>query len=103
MSRDRRYLRIAFSGVCGVVCLLLIVLWVRSYWYCDEIVALKTCVGLVRGQCALFDPNSFRRLLLGCGGMTVIHHQIMEKNSRSLHFLDSIRCSGNYEPARKEL
>src|SRR5262245_14300615 len=25
-------LRIAFSAVCGVLCLLLIVLWVRSYW-----------------------------------------------------------------------
>jgi hypothetical protein len=27
-----RYLRIAFSATCGIVCLLLIALWVRSYW-----------------------------------------------------------------------
>jgi hypothetical protein len=30
-----RYLRIAISVVCGVVCLLLIVLWLRSYWIAD--------------------------------------------------------------------
>jgi hypothetical protein len=28
-----RKLRIAFSAACGIVCLLLIALWVRSYWY----------------------------------------------------------------------
>src|SRR5687768_601998 len=28
----KRKLRIAFSIVCGIVCLLLIALWVRSYW-----------------------------------------------------------------------
>jgi hypothetical protein len=28
-----RKLRIAFSAMCGVICLLLIVLWVRSYWW----------------------------------------------------------------------
>jgi hypothetical protein len=27
-----RYLRIAFSATCGILCLLLIVLWVRSYY-----------------------------------------------------------------------
>jgi hypothetical protein len=30
-----RKLRIAFSAVCGVLCLLLIALWVRSYWWHD--------------------------------------------------------------------
>src|SRR5262245_8434139 len=30
-----RKLRIAFSVTCGVICLLLIVLWVRSYWWHD--------------------------------------------------------------------
>jgi hypothetical protein len=34
-----RKLRIAFSAVCGVFCLLLIVLWVRSYWALDVFVA----------------------------------------------------------------
>jgi hypothetical protein len=31
-----RKLRIAFSAVCGVLCLLLIALWVRSYWKWDS-------------------------------------------------------------------
>jgi hypothetical protein len=30
-----RKLRIAFSAVCGIICLLLIALWVRSYWSYD--------------------------------------------------------------------
>lgn len=30
-----RKLRIAFSVVCGTACLLLITLWVRSYWWAD--------------------------------------------------------------------
>ena len=37
MSSYLRYLRIAFSAMCGVVCLLLIVLWVRSYWRWDAL------------------------------------------------------------------
>ena len=32
-----RYLRIAFSVLCGVGCVLLIVMWVRSYWWNDGI------------------------------------------------------------------
>ncbi len=36
-SRILRRLRIAFSVVCGIVCLLLIVLWVHSYSYRDFI------------------------------------------------------------------
>jgi hypothetical protein len=28
-----RKLRIAFSAVCGIVCVLLIALWMRSYWH----------------------------------------------------------------------
>jgi hypothetical protein len=32
VPRSLRYLRIAFSTVCGVVCVLLIVLWVRTYF-----------------------------------------------------------------------
>jgi hypothetical protein len=31
------YLRIAFSVTCGIACVLLIVLWVRSYTRCDNI------------------------------------------------------------------
>jgi hypothetical protein len=32
----RKYLRLAFSAVCGIVCLLLIVLWVRSYGWVEK-------------------------------------------------------------------
>ena len=32
-----RYLRIGFSVGCGILCLLLIVLWVRSYWYVETV------------------------------------------------------------------
>ena len=39
MNRTRifKYLRIAFSATCLVVCVLLIVLWVRSYWWLNLI------------------------------------------------------------------
>ena len=33
VRRFLRYLRIAFSATCLIACVLLIVLWVRSYWY----------------------------------------------------------------------
>jgi hypothetical protein len=32
-----RKLRIAWSAVCGMICLLLILLWVRSYWWHDRL------------------------------------------------------------------
>jgi hypothetical protein len=38
MSRTLRYLRITFSAPCGIICLLLIALWVRSYWWADELI-----------------------------------------------------------------
>jgi hypothetical protein len=34
-----RKLRIAWSVACGITCVLLIVLWVRSYWWVDQFVA----------------------------------------------------------------
>ena len=37
MSRYLRYLRIAFSATCLIACVLLIVLWVRSYWVWDVV------------------------------------------------------------------
>jgi hypothetical protein len=36
-----RYLRIAFSVTCGIACVLLILLWVRSYWI-DDALSLPT-------------------------------------------------------------
>jgi hypothetical protein len=40
MARPRilRFLRIAVSAAFGILCLLLIPLWVRSYWWRDEII-----------------------------------------------------------------
>jgi hypothetical protein len=35
MRRFLRYLRIAFSATCAIACVLLIVLWARSYWWSD--------------------------------------------------------------------
>jgi hypothetical protein len=40
MRKVLRYLRIAFSATCGILCLLLIALWVRSYW-CHYIVSYQ--------------------------------------------------------------
>jgi hypothetical protein len=37
MRKALRYLRIAWSVGCGILCLLLIALWVRSYWWTDNI------------------------------------------------------------------
>jgi hypothetical protein len=36
-----RKLRIAWSVLCGVLCLLLIALWMRSYWRADSIQAVR--------------------------------------------------------------
>jgi len=63
MPRYLRYLRIAFSCTCGIAVVLLVVLWVRSYWYVDvlcikisssRIVAAQT----LRGTLALDDLPS---------------------------------------------
>jgi hypothetical protein len=37
MPRFLRYLRIAFSATCLIACVLLIVLWVRSFWLLDGV------------------------------------------------------------------
>jgi hypothetical protein len=37
-----RKLRIAFSVVCGILCLLLIALWVRSYWNYERLTCLDS-------------------------------------------------------------
>jgi hypothetical protein len=38
-----RKLRIAWSVACAIACVLLIVLWVRSYWWDDGITCLRNC------------------------------------------------------------
>jgi hypothetical protein len=42
MRRFLRYLRIAFSAACLIACVLLIVLWVRSYWWRDMAAPVMT-------------------------------------------------------------
>ena len=37
MRHSLRYLRIAFSATCLIACVLLIALWMRSYWWMDRI------------------------------------------------------------------
>ncbi len=40
MRKYLRYLRIAFSATCLIACVLLIVFWVRSYWWIDALFGL---------------------------------------------------------------
>jgi hypothetical protein len=54
-----RKLRIAFSAACGIICLLLIVLWVRSYWWTDQLTHQNSSTKFV----AVTTGNG--RLLLG--------------------------------------
>jgi hypothetical protein len=35
MRKSLRYLRFTWSGLCVIACVLLVVLWVRSYWWMD--------------------------------------------------------------------
>ena len=55
-----RKLRIAWTAICGIACLLLIVLWVRSYWRLDMLqvtlvsgnkAILMSCQGAMRLSC----------------------------------------------------
>jgi hypothetical protein len=41
---NNRKLRIAFSATCGIICLLLIALWVRSYWVAEELIRARQTV-----------------------------------------------------------
>src|SRR5262245_28443668 len=57
MNRPRlfRGIRIAWSVGCGVLCLLLIALWVRSYWWVEEIIGDISGERIVVGS----SPGSF--------------------------------------------
>jgi hypothetical protein len=66
--------RIAFSACCGVLCLLLIGLWVRSYWWADyatkSVLGHKLRVVSCRGQIGLGQIDAFllpRELTDRCG------------------------------------
>ncbi len=62
MRKWLRYLRISFSVLCGIFCLLLIALWVRSFWRVDTFTHtdtwLITKIFTVSGRyLVLKDPN----------------------------------------------
>lgn len=60
MARTLRYLRIAFSVVCGILCLLLIALWVRSYWWWDNLnVGARHSIDSVGGQLMVEEEIAF--------------------------------------------
>jgi len=42
MSGYLRHLRIVWSAACGIACVLLILLWVRSYWWIDHLQRLSS-------------------------------------------------------------
>jgi len=63
-----RKLRIAWSVGCGIACVLLIVLWVRSYWRIDSLFAIGSqpqffAVGSERGVVAVKGNPSLLALL----------------------------------------
>jgi hypothetical protein len=66
-SRILRLLRIAFSAVCGIACVLLMVLWVRSYFRLDSLLVRVSPthvvdVGSINGGLLLqFRENDFSR------------------------------------------
>src|SRR5262245_33160314 len=75
MSRPRliRGLGIAWSVWWGIVCVLLVVLWVRSYYYCDSLEAkgdlqllqiLSNCGSLVISRTDFRDTPQVGRLIL---------------------------------------
>ena len=65
MTRYLPYFRIAFTAVCGIACVLICVLWVRSYWWIDygtvaSRLEASSFYGAVRFRFA-FPPYSFER------------------------------------------
>ena len=49
-SRVTRYLRIAVTALCLTVCVLLVALWVRSYWRMDWASSWLTSNRFVKGS-----------------------------------------------------
>jgi hypothetical protein len=87
-----RKLRIAFSVICGILCLLLVVLWVRSYWWLDNFIGpLRGSVryGVASGSGWLtvrygngkMDPQSFPEWTWQCrtvAEMEAVYKQMEE-------------------------
>jgi hypothetical protein len=68
MSRAVRYLRVGFSVMWGVLCVLLAVMWVRSYWVADAVTYIHSVKRLVNtysawGRCLItVRPQSWADL-----------------------------------------
>ncbi len=60
MTRYLRYFRIAFSAFCGITAVLLVVLlWVRSYWWWDIETKQSYCTfASVKGEFGCDCPSS---------------------------------------------
>jgi hypothetical protein len=54
-----RKLRIAWSVVCSIVCVLLIVLWVRSYWIEDSIERISFSQGVISSLQSTYGTLGF--------------------------------------------
>jgi hypothetical protein len=52
-----RKLRIVFSAICGIACVLLIALWVRSYWIADGFAGSSWRVVSLRGELMVLTSN----------------------------------------------
>lgn len=59
MRKSLRYLRITWTAFCGIACVLLILLWVRSYWIGDS-PSLKCGSRLNSSNKSLNRLDSFR-------------------------------------------
>src|SRR4029079_2851520 len=58
-------LRIAWSVLCGILCLLLIALWVRSYWWWDGVShfsgqSMPTTLSIHDGVFTYYTPDEFK-------------------------------------------
>lgn len=59
-----RYLRIAWTAACGIAVLLLIMLWVRSFWRADALIRFDRMADLT-----ILDPKGERSTVIeSCGG-----------------------------------
>ena len=102
-----RKLRIAWSLACGIACVLLMMLWVRSYWYGDYINQVSSASGRINSVGSTygtlrfsFDKQSFRHPGQ-VGGWHMFHQwlgepetpekenaEIRKLNSQQLHWVN---------------
>ena len=90
-----RKLRIAFSVLCAATCVLLIVLWVRSYWWIDQIVGtFGTTVDRVTGEAGDKYGIGFGALY-GCIGGEFLYRPDSTSTLPPRTFRITTRSTGN--------